>query len=324
MTVAIDNRALSVSPLSAGAVVSLKTVSINNRATLALSVASGDVAVVAMSDQPLLTIGDTSAVITAAAAGAAITQAVDGVSGIATVAVKTGQALLPDGSFNLAALKDGKVYAGETAQFDTSGKLTAVQLGSATGSGAGTPLKITYTDGVRGDAIVPDLQQGSARLAGELLVSGFSAAISKDLGIPFSTSSQDRAGILHLPFNEGSVTALPVGKVVIDSSRPDGMLVSGNKVEVTRGGIVATLVPGMADLAEFSRRLADTSANSNVSIGPDGTIRASLNGTSFIVQPDWVVTPVPADHASDPWWTGTDHKLYLRYSNGTAQGLTVR
>ena len=402
VTMTIDGQSISVQPAKSDALVTLKTVTVNGAQTLALGVGSGTVSVSAASGRSMLVLANSSAPIVAGTGGASVSQTVDGTTGVSALAVTDGQVVLPAASFDASALKDGKVYAGETAQFDASGRITEVRLGSASGQGgAGDALKPGASNGMVLSASVPDMRQASGRTGGVTLVSGFAAAVAQGAGIGFDTSAQNASGILNLSFEGGWLNALPVGNVLIDTSRPDGLAVSGSKIEVTRNGLVTTIVPSVGDLSDFASRLSAISAGSNTTILSDGTIRAVVNGETYLLQPGWVATrdagaagfssgndgylnyvdgaatrqvlypafadlsqltatlrkldpnisviasgngsivarlaagtyslvpdytivAVPFEHAGDPWWSGANGKIFIKYSDGKAQGFLVK
>jgi len=250
-------------------------------------------------------------------------------------------------------------------------------------------------------AAVPDLRQPSGRTGTATLVTGFGAAIARDAGTRFSSEVQNASGVLNLSFDGGTVNALPVGDILIDTSRPDGVMASGNKIEVASNGLVATIVPSVGDFSDFADRLNSIAAGSTATVRADGTIRAAVNGETYFLQPGWVTTRdagatgftspkdgyltytdqaaarqalypafadlsqltamlrklnpgfdvvakgngsvvarlagapyslfpdyavvvAPLEHAGEGWWSGEDGKIFIRYSDGNAQGVLVK
>jgi len=322
VTLTIGTQSVSIKPVNADAsdaVISLRTVTVNNVSTLVPAATSGTVSVTATSNQSLMALGKTSSVITAASGGASMSQAVDSVTGTSTVVVTTGQVVLPAGSFRASTLKDGKVYAGETAQFDASGNVTQLRLGSTTGGGgAGDPLKTSNPSNVQLTTTIPDMQQATGRSNGGTLMSGIAAALSQDSGVSFDASAQNSSGVLNLSFIGGRVNALPLGNVLVDTSRADGIVVSGYKIEVTRNGLVTTIMPSVGNLTEFNNTLSSVSASSTVTLAPDGTLRAVIKGEIYIIQPSWVVTP---GAGSAGLGSGTDGNLNYVDAGGNRQVL---
>lgn len=402
VTLTLDGQSISVQAAASDAVLVLRTVTVNGAQTLALALGSGTVAVTAASGRSMLALGTGNAVIAAGSGGASLNQTVDGTTGASSLAVTDGQVVLPADSFDSITLKDGKVYAGETAQFDASGRITQVRLGSASGQGgAGDPLTPGASSDMVLSASVPDMRQASARTSGITLVSGLAAVVGQGAGIGFATSAQNASGVLNLSFDGGWFNALPVGNVLIDTSRADGLAVSGSKIEVTRNGLVTTIVPSVGDLSDFAGRLSAIAAGSSATILSDGTIRAAVNGETYFLQPGWVaardtgaagfssgkdgylnyvdgaatrqvlypafadvsqltatlrkldantnviasgngsivarlaggtyslvpdyaIVAVPPEHAGDPWWSGANGKIFIKYSDGGAQGFLVK
>jgi hypothetical protein len=407
----IGGQDVNVKPQGgADVVVTLKTVSVGGIDVQVVSVTGGSAMVTSSHPgQPLLAIGSGSSaiVVTGGGVGSEATSNVDGATGVTILSVTNGTITLPSNAFaevgnGFAAIKDGKLYAGEIAVFNSAGKITGVRLGSQSGSAAnvGDPIKVASAAGLTSKATVPNLMGKVARVSDS---QDFIEVIAASLGA--TSKGQNSNGVLSLTFpGGGSANAMPIGDITVDTSRADGVTATGNgKVEVAKSGVIASFVPAVADAAQLTGQAIALDKNARVTVNEYGVLQASLNGITYALQPGWVVSkagggaagfttdaqgnvvyqdstgnqqtlypafadlaqlvaafkgsdanlsatgnddgtitakllgktytltpdyaliPVPAEHAKDAWWLGSDGKVYVKSSDGkTAQGFTVK
>lgn len=87
------------------------------------------------------------------------------------------------------------------------------------------------------------------------------------------------------------------------------------------------LYPHFYDLKQLAAVLATYDAKVTLRDNLDGTVSVSMSGNEFTFTPLYeVLSPiggVPPEHRADPWWV-TDDVIYLKYSNGAAQGFRSR
>jgi len=99
----------------------------------------------------------------------------------------------------------------------------------------------------------------------------------------------------------------------------------GNVVYQDSTGNQQTLYPAFADLAQLVAAFKGSDANLSATGNDDGTVTAKLLGKTYTLTPDYVLIPVPAEHAKDAWWLGADGKVYVKNGDGkTAQGFGVK
>ncbi|MBS4097858.1 MAG: hypothetical protein KGZ83_13585 [Sulfuricella sp.] len=292
ITFKIGGLTLALSGYSSGTVVTFKKVMVNGAETLVLAVSSGSLSLSGTAGQPLLTLNG-SATLTAGTDGTAMSFSA-GNDGSGSIAVGKGYIVLSANAFaqvgtgnDFAALKDGKLYAGEVASFNSAGKISGARLGSLDGQ-AGQA-------GQLGDSLGPlsssdltakvKLQGKPARLGGTL---EFADALAAALGQGFSSAGQNGDGVLRVNYPGGSVNALPLGQLAIDTDRSDGVtLRSDGLAEVAVSGIVATFAPALPSLRDF---IADLPQGATVVPSKEGVLAVSYPGTRYWVRPAWLAT----------------------------------
>lgn len=84
-----------------------------------------------------------------------------------------------------------------------------------------------------------------------------------------------------------------------------------------------TLHPAFADLATLRGTMAAEYPGLNITAN-NGTFTAVLDGRSYALTPDYILSPVPSGMVGKSWWSGADGKFYVRNADGSAQGFTVK
>lgn len=297
----IGGQDVNVKPSGGGdVVVTLKTVTVNGVSTQVVSVTGGSATVTASQpNQQLLAVGGGSGtnaiVVTADTAGTAATSSVNVSTGETFIIVSNGVVTLPTNAFaevgnGFAAIKDGKIYAGEIAVLNSAGKITGVRLGSQSGATAnvGDPMKMTSSPGLTLNVTVPILKGKVARISG---TQDFGDAIAASLGAGFTSTGQNSRGVLGLAYPGGSAGALPTGDITVDTSRADGVSVTGNgKVEVVKSGVIARFAPAVTDPAQLAAQVITLDKTALVTLNESGVMQATVNGITYALQPAWVVS----------------------------------
>lgn len=319
VAIRIGGNALAVTPLGANVVVTLKTMMLNGVPTPVLAVSSGTLTVSAAPGQPLLTVSNSGVVVTAGTNGGAV--AFDG-SGAAILSVTSGYVVLPANAFasvnGFAALQDGKLYAGEVATLDATGKVTSVRLGSLAGDGGavGDALKTAGASGLINKAVVPNLKGKVARVSDQ---QEFADAIAASLGKDFTVQGQNGDGVLRLAFAGGTVNALPVGSIAVDTSRADGVTFANGKAEVAKSGVVTTFSPAVSDFAGLAGQLVKQDKNATLAVLEDGMIHVILNGVTYALQPGWTVSQAGGGQAG----ITVDGQGNILYQDGAGNRQTL-
>lgn len=322
VAIRIGGNALTVTPTGANVVVTLKTVTLNGVPTPVLAVSSGTLTVSAAAGQPLMTVSNSGVVITAGTNGGTV--AFDG-SGAAILGVTSGYVVLPANAFasatgnNFAALKDGKLYAGEVASLDATGKVAGVRLGTLAGDGGavGDPLKTAGASGLVNKAVVPSLKGKVARVSDQ---QEFADAIAASLGGDFASQGQNGDGVLRLAFAGGTLNALPVGGIAVDTSRADGITFTGNgKAEVAKNGVVTTFSPAVSDFAGLAGLLVKQDKRATLAVLEDGMVHVVFNGVTYALQPAWTVSQADGGQAG----VTVDGQGNILYQDGAGNRQTL-
>lgn len=178
-----------------------------------------------------------------------------------------------------------ELYAGERANFDSEGYFASLQLGTASGDGAGDPLTLSLPSNLTLKAAVPKLDATVARLSQPL-----QQALAQVVGA--SLAGSQTQGVLALDIGGVRLHALPLGDILIDTTQSDGAkLGADGTVTVTSGGVVVRLAPSVADPAQLARDLVAHTPGATLRVGADGTLLATLDGQHYAVRPGWASQP---------------------------------
>lgn len=297
--VSINNKALRVAAIAANTVLTVITATVNGVSTQLLSLTSGAVRVTGNDPAtPLLAVGGGagSNAITVSSDTGSVVFTADITSGQTILAVSYGVVTLPTNSFaqagagnGFAAVKDGRIYAGEVATLGSSGKVTGVRLGSPSGGTAiGDPLAAPGVPGLTMGMAVPRLKGTVARISA---TQDFADVVAAAMGAGYTSQGQSSQGVLRLAFPGGTTHLLPSGAINIDTSRADGVSSTlDGKVEVAKNGVVAGFVPSLADLAQFVGQIAVLDKNASVTLSDSGVIQARIGGVTYVLQPSRVAS----------------------------------
>ncbi|MBS4096752.1 MAG: hypothetical protein KGZ83_07960, partial [Sulfuricella sp.] len=242
------------------------------------------------------------------------------------VHVKTCYIILPAGTFSalsggmgndFAAIKDGIVWAGETAEFDKNGMVIGAYLGTQAGTSEAVgddtvPGGAKFTaSGYRNSAFIPRLTGTPLRLNGAKLDENIFNVVNQTLGtstLP-ATPSQSAQGVLAFQvggdasasqkaqaaltfgLSGDQVSVFPSRRIRVDTSRTDGVSVSSEgNVEVATSGLVTTFVPSVPDPQGFAAAVATALPGATSEMRWNGSWQViGTDGTTYVGRPQWGV-----------------------------------
>ena len=79
-----------------------------------------------------------------------------------------------------------------------------------------------------------------------------------------------------------------------------------------------------ADLPRLIAVFRALDANATVASNGDGTSSAKFQGKTFTLKPDYRLIAAPLDQAGKDWWLEQDGSLFIRNTDGSAQGFAVQ
>jgi len=141
-------------------------------------------------------------------------------------------------------------------------------------------------------------------------------------GISLGAGGQSASGVVPISAT-GNLTVYlrPVGPVVVDVTKPDGMTVSDEgMIRIVKSGVVVNFAPTLPDVRKFSTDLSTAVTDFT------GSASVRVGGTpSFTLTPDYLLTSVPAAQAGKAWWADSaSGKWYIVNADGTAQGFRAK
>ncbi|MBS4096720.1 MAG: fibronectin type III domain-containing protein [Sulfuricella sp.] len=324
VTVKAGDQTLSVQANRPGAKITLKVVDIGGVQTPVVAV-TGTAQVGSGEDaQPLVSVG--GSVITSGSSSATrkcnTLVEVSSETAKEIVQVNTCYIVLPAGTFSalgqgngFAAIKDGIVWAGETAEFDKNGQVIGAYLGTKSGTSSAVgddtvPGGNKFSaDGYKSSAFVPRLAGTPLRLNGAKLDESVFSVVDKTLGVAVvpATPAQSAQGVLNfqvsgdasaeqkaqaaLTFNlmSDQVSVIPTRRIRVDTSRADGVSVSGEgNVEVASGGLVTIFAPSVGDPQVFAAQVAQALPGATSELRWNGTWQVtSADGSAYVGRPVW-------------------------------------
>ncbi|MCX7173334.1 MAG: ice-binding family protein [Proteobacteria bacterium] len=316
VTVVIGGQSLTMVSGSANAVVKVNTVTINGVATTVLQPTAGTVTVTATGAfQPLFAVGN--GVVIADSANTTAVSSLNATTGNTNVVVTQGSVTL-----SAATAAGGKIYAGENVVVNAAGTVTGITLGSASGAGsAGDPLVIANQPAnLVNSVIIPNLKGSVARLGGgtqnlEQMI------LTVAPGISLGSGGQSASGAI--PITAGNLKAYiqPVGSVVIDATKPDGISINDDgMIQLVKSGVVVSFAPTVPDTRQFATDSGTAVTGATTRVSANGAIVASVGGSQYVLQPGLAVTPGVASGTAG-FELDSRSRLVYRDSNGGRQTL---
>jgi hypothetical protein len=286
VSMVIAGQSLSVESASASPVVKVATATINGVATTVLQPTAGTVAITASGVfQPLFAVG--SSVLIADSANTTAIAALNAATGITNVIVTNGSA-----SVSGATIAGGKIYAGENALVTAVGTVSGVTLGSRSGAGAvGDPLVIANIPvSLTSSASIPNLKGSVARMGGAQNLEQMILTVAP--GMTLGAGGQTASGAMPVSA-AGNLAAYlrPIGPVVIDVTKPDGMSVTDDgMIRLVKSGVVVNFAPTFPDVHKFSTDLSTVVMGATTRITTNGAMVVTSGGSQLVMQPGLAVT----------------------------------
>jgi len=161
---------------------------------------------------------------------------------------------------------------------------------------------------------------------------GFATSLSATMG---ATVKLNTAGALEVS-QEGNTLLMMPEIFAQTSTGPSGVTYDGNAIlNYAKSGLVQRLLPTLYDIDQFTSAFTSFADRVDLQDNLNGTYTASLvsvDGTAEEVIATYTIAPaylilspvvVQNTHLNDAWWTGDDGLIYIKYSNGSAQGFSI-
>ncbi len=163
---------------------------------------------------------------------------------------------------------------------------------------------------------------------------GFATSLSTSLG---ATAKLNTAGVIEVSVSGNTLLMVPdmltqsvsssTSSVAYDSA---GMMVFTNNRQSQQ------LLPVFFDISQLATVFASFANRISIQDNLNGTVTAHLFDTvdnvesetaTYVLAPSYeVLSPIIVQntHLNDAWWVGNDGLIYIKYSNGAAQGFSIR
>lgn len=194
------------------------------------------------------------------------------------------------GPSSLATLKGGVLWAGETVDLDQAGAIKSAYLGTRQGNSTqGGDNMLTVAGSLKADPLIPNLSTTPTRLGTSKLDDALFQTIGTALGTKLTTPKQSTEGVFNFTSGKDTMVLMPIGRVMIDTSRTEGMTLSARgDIEVASRGYVVRFVPSLSSPNTFASKLAQSSPASTTLLLANGRYQVTTPyGEVFIARPAW-------------------------------------
>jgi hypothetical protein len=213
--------------------------------------------------------------------------------------------------------KDVLIYQGEYIEVDKNGQPVRIIVRSKDGNSgaAGDPLSPPAIASLSVDTVIPRLDLTTGRLpTGQSIVQSI-ANMLKLGSSGWVFSSQDGQGAIRVS-NSGSggkVALLPVGQVLADAERQDGVQCVGNGLCQTAAGNLVTGFNAALDAPQdFIATLRQIDSSASVRLNADGNLQVTVFGRTYLAQAGWSVLPATGGNG----FASSDGSLWFTAGSG--------
>ncbi|MHB9119156.1 MAG: beta strand repeat-containing protein, partial [Burkholderiales bacterium] len=315
VTVQVGSQTLSIQSSQSGTSMTFQVVDIGGTPTPVLAVSGTAQISTSGENQPLMAVGNGNHVLRSGNGGGQTCntqiQATHDANN-ESVHINTCFIVLEAGSFSsarmgrlssingvnhFASIKDGVMWAGETADFDSNGQVSAAYLGSHQGDTPAVGDNMLKGSGsFKVDSLIPRLGGKVLRLGGADLNASLFSVMGKAFGTTIPAPQQNADGTLVFTIGGKTYSTLPSGRVWIDTSQPDGVAVGPEGVMLlASGGYVMMLVPSVTEPTQFAGKLAAALPVSTTYLRWNGTyLVTTADGSTYVARPAWTIAPTQA------------------------------
>lgn len=185
-------------------------------------------------------------------------------------------------------------------------------------AGAAHAAMASGIDGLSIDTVIPRLDQRNSHLpANQSPLQSLQAMLNLGDG-DWTFSAQDTLGAIRISNKNGDkIAVLPVGNLLIDPDRPNGVLCYGaGFCEIAVSQIITRFNAALDDPAAFIAALRRIDPAASLRLNGDGNLLIGLGGQRYLAQIGWSVLPASGDNgfASDSnavWWVSGGNKQLL-------------
>lgn len=168
------------------------------------------------------------------------------------------------------------------------------------------------------DTVIPRIDQSNSHQpANQSVLQSLRAMLQQSHG-DWTFSSQDGLGAIRITNTDGGkVVALPVGGLLADPDRADGLQCYGAGLcEAATSQVISRYNATLDDPAGFVTAVRQYDPQATVLLNQEGNLQVRINGRNYLTQVAWNVLPGTASQAlgSDSeglWFTGSTGKQAL-------------
>lgn len=168
------------------------------------------------------------------------------------------------------------------------------------------------------------------------------AGFATSMGITFGANvSLGSSGMLEVAQNGDTLLMVPEMFTQTVAGAANGVAYDEDGyLTYTKSAERQRLLPAFYDSQQLETTFASLAEAIGVQDNLNGTVTATLSiniaeegapqeivTNTYILAPDYrVISPfaIPIEHNSDTWWVGNDGLIYIKYSNRSAQGFSIR
>lgn len=221
----------------------------------------------------------------------------------------------------------GDVKSGETRVCNSAEVFQFTRLGSS-GRDRGVAGDHLYLldapAGLLVSAYTPILNQPATRLGDSFtLAQHMAVTLSDATGLGYSTQGQDHLGTVTFISGQTSLTFLPVGDIVVNTTRANGLrYLDDGRAEIVVNGLVVTLVSTAIPLTDLMGQLVAMDPQARLELTAFGWMKATLNGVVYPLWPGFAANALTGVAGPARWEVRSDNLIHLTFPSTAQQAHT--
>ncbi|MFH1493875.1 MAG: YbhB/YbcL family Raf kinase inhibitor-like protein [Pseudomonadota bacterium] len=164
-------------------------------------------------------------------------------------------------------------------------------------------------------AYTPILNQPAARLGdSHTLAQHMANALSEATGLGYYTMGQDHLATVTFIAGQTTMTFLPVGDIIVDTSRANGLrYLDDGRAEIAVNGLVVTLVSTAVPITDLMAKLVEMDPQARLELTPNGWMKATLGGIVYPLWPGFAANSLTGQSGGAKWEVKSDNLIHLTF-----------
>lgn len=218
----------------------------------------------------------------------------------------------------------GDVRSGETRVCNSAEVFQFTRLSSSgrdRGAAGDQMFHLGAPPGLLISAYTPILNQPATRLGDSFtLAQHMAVALSEASGLGYYTMGQDHLGAVTFISGQTSMTFLPAGDIVVDTTRSNGLrYLDDGRAQITVNGLVVTLVSTAMPITDVMARLVAIDPQARLELTALGWWKATINGVVYALWPGFAANSMTGVADTAKWEVRSDNLIHLTFPSAIQQ-----